>query len=150
MLPLPVKPVASRRPGFTLLELSVAVIICGILIAFVVPSFSRVSEQNKVDAAAQFLRSIWSAQRVYWLENRTYTTELTDLSSMGLIDPKIAGGSDGFFAYSIDSASDSTFTVTATRNGSGVWSGSMVINQDGDVTGFVSGSGGSVLSPPDI
>ena len=30
---------------------------------FVAPSFVRVMEQNRVDASAQYLRSIWSAQR---------------------------------------------------------------------------------------
>ena len=36
--------------------------IVGILVAFVVPSFTRVTEQSHVDAAAQYLRSIWSAR----------------------------------------------------------------------------------------
>ncbi len=137
------------RRGVTLLELSIAIIICGILIAFVVPSFARVMEQNRVDAAAQYLRSIWSAERVYWLEHRTFTTSLNDLNSDGLIDPKILSGSDGFFNYSITAAGADTFNVTATRTGSGVWSGTMSITQDGEVTGYVSGSG-KVLTPPDI
>jgi type II secretory pathway pseudopilin PulG len=132
------------------MELSVAVIIAGVLVAFVVPSFSRVNEQNKVDAAAQYLRSIWSAQRVYWLENRTFTTDLAALGSMGLIDPKIVGGDDGYFDYAIDSATSSAFSVTAIRDGSSVWSGTLTITEDGEVTGFVSGSGGTVLTPPDI
>ena len=42
----------------------------GILVAFAVPSFGRVSEQSHVDMAAQYLRSVWSAQRIYWLENQ--------------------------------------------------------------------------------
>ena len=134
----------------TLLELSVSIIIMGILVAFVVPGFTRVTEQNRVDAATQYLRSVWSAERVYWLEHRTFTHNLSDLDAIGLIDPKIAGGNDGYFVYGITNASDTAFTVNALRDGSGVWSGTLSITQDGEVTGFVSGSGGAVLTPPDI
>jgi prepilin-type N-terminal cleavage/methylation domain-containing protein len=138
----------GARRAFTLLELSICIIIIGILVAFTVPSFSRVSEQNHVDAASQYLRSLWSAERVYWLENRTFTTSLANLNALGLIDPKIAGGDDGYFQYTITAANASTFSVTAIRNGSSIWSGTLTITQDGEVTGFVSGS--AVLTPPDI
>jgi len=74
----------------TLLEMSVAITIIGILVAFSIPSFSRVSEQNHLDAASQYLRSLWSAERVYWLENRTFTDSLASLDTLGLIDSKIA------------------------------------------------------------
>ena len=141
--------IGRRRLGVTLLELSIAIIIMGILVAFVVPGFSRVTEQNRVDAATQYLRSVWSAERIYWLENRTFTTDLGDLDALGLIDAKVAAGDDGHFVYAITAASDTTFTVTALRSGSAVWSGTLTINQEGEVTGFVSGSG-AVLTPPDI
>jgi type IV pilus assembly protein PilE len=145
------KQLRGRCPrGFTLVELGVAVVIIGILVTMVVPSFLRVTEQNKVDAAAQYLRSIWSAERIYWLEHRTFTDQLSDLSALGLIDAKIAAGSDGFYAYSISAATSTTFTVNAARNGSDVWTGTLHINQDGDVTGFVGGSNSVVLLPPDI
>jgi prepilin-type N-terminal cleavage/methylation domain-containing protein len=133
--------------GFTLLELGIVVIIMGILVAFVVPSFSRVTQQNRVDAAAQYLRSIWSAQRVYWLENRTFADSIESLNALGLIDPKLVTGSDGHFNYSISGVTADAFTATATL--SGTWSGTLSINQDGEVTGFVN-NGGTVLTPPDI
>ena len=134
----------------TLLELSIAIIIMGILVAFVVPGFSRVTEQNRVDVATQYLRSVWSAERVYWLENRTFTNDLGQLDALGLIDAKVASGDDGYFIYAITNATDTGFTVNALRNGSGVWAGTLTITQDGEVTGFISGSGGAVLTPPDI
>src|SRR3954447_21444926 len=100
----------SSRRGFTLVELGVAVVIIGILVTMVVPSFMRVSEQNRVDAAAQYLRSIWSAERIYWLEHRTFTDSLNELSALGLIVAKIAAGSDGHFGYSIGAATSTTFS----------------------------------------
>jgi type IV pilus assembly protein PilE len=138
------------RAGVTLLEMGIAVTIAGILLALTVPSFARVTEQNRVDAAAQYLRSVWCAQRVYWLENRTFATTLGALDGLNLIDPKVAAGSDGYFTYAITAADEQTFAVTATRAGSAVWSGTLSINQDGEVTGHVDGSGGTVLTPPDI
>jgi Tfp pilus assembly protein PilE len=121
----------------------------GVLLALVVPSFSRVREQNQVDGAAQYLRSIWCAERVYWLENRTFADDLSLLDALGLIDPKVAGGNDGYFDYTISAATASTFTATATRNGSGVWNGTLTITEDGDVTGNVN-NGSVVLLPPGI
>jgi len=138
------------RRGATLLELSIAIIIMGILVAFVVPGFARVTEQNRVDVATQYLRSVWSAERVYWLEHRTFTNNLADLDALGLLDAKVATGDDGYFVYGITNATATDFTVNALRDGSGVWSGTLTITQDGEVTGFVSGSGGVVLTPPDI
>ena len=103
------------RGGFTLVELSIAIVIIGVLLSLVVPSFVRVAEQNRVDAASQYLRSIWSAERIYWLENKTFTSSLSDLQALGLIDTKIAAGNDGYFNYSITDATSSTFTVDAVR-----------------------------------
>jgi prepilin-type N-terminal cleavage/methylation domain-containing protein len=141
---------AKARRGFTLVELSIAVIIIGILLSFVVPSFVRVSEQNRVDAASQYLRSIWSAERIYWLENKTFTSSLSDLQALGLIDVKIGAGNDGYFNYSISGASASTFSVNATRAGSSIWTGTLHVSEVGDVGGFVGNTSGTVLTPPDI
>ena len=140
----------QRRRGFTLVELGITIIIIGVLVSFAVPSFVRVSEQNHVDAASQYLRSIWSAERIYWLEKRTFADSLGDLNTLGLLDSKIAAGSDGYFTYTITAATSSTFNVTAVRAGSAVWTGTLHIDQDGDVGGFVGGSNSVVITPPDI
>jgi prepilin-type N-terminal cleavage/methylation domain-containing protein len=137
------------RRGVTLLEMSISITVMGILVALVVPSFSRVREQQNVDGGAQYLRSIWCAQRVYWLENRTFTDSLVDLKDMGLIDAKLLGTTGGF-NYAISDADATEFTATATRAGSGTWSGSLAITHDGEVTGFISDGGGTVLTPPDF
>ena len=139
-----------RRPrGMTLFEVSIVVIVLGILMSLTVPSFTRVTEQNHLDASVQYLRSVWSAQRVYWLEHRTFADSMTSLDALGLIDAKLAIGNDGYFTYQLSNVADDTFTVTATRNGSDVWTGTLTITQDGEVTGFVH-HGGTVLTPPDF
>src|SRR5205814_5333175 len=85
---------SPSHTGMTLLELAVVITVIGILVAFVIPSFNRVAEQSRLDAASQYLRSIWPAQRVYWLENRTFTDSLTPLGDMKLLDPRIRGVRD--------------------------------------------------------
>jgi type II secretory pathway pseudopilin PulG len=137
------------RRGATLLEMGISITIMGILLALVVPSFTRVSEQSRVDAAAQYLRSIWCAQRIYWLENRTFTDSLATLNNMGLIDSKLLAATGGF-NYVLSDVGADEFTVSAQRTGSASWTGTLQIKQDGEVTGFVADGGGTVLTPPDF
>jgi prepilin-type N-terminal cleavage/methylation domain-containing protein len=138
-----------RRRGVTLLEMSISITVMGILLALTVPSFSRVREQNQVDGATQYLRSIWCAERVYWLENKTFTDSMADLKGLNLIDAKLMAQTGGYM-YVISDATTASFTATATRTGSDHWTGTLQITQDGEVTGFVSDGGGSVLTPPDF
>ena len=56
------------RRGYTLLELMIVVTIMGVLIAMPAPMFGRAIEQPKLDVAASNLRSIWAAERFYYLE----------------------------------------------------------------------------------
>jgi len=138
----------SRR-GATLLEMGISITIMGILLALVVPSFKRVSEQSRVDAAAQYLRSIWCAERIYWLENRAFTDSLPTLNNMGLIDAKLLTATGGF-TYSLSDVRTDEFTATAQRTGSGSWTGTLQIKQDGEVMGFITDGGGTVLIPPEF
>lgn len=140
----------KHRRGSSIVELAVVVVIIGVLLSIVVPSFARVNEQNRLDSAAQYLRSIWAAERIYWLENRTFTNSLAALDALGLIDPRIVTGSDGKYTYAITAADASTFTVTATRAGSTAWTGAITIAQDGSVSGGISDSGGRALTPSEL
>jgi Tfp pilus assembly protein PilE len=133
----------------SLVELAVVVVIIGVLLTLVVPAFNRVGEQARLDAATQYLRSVWAAERVYWLENRTFTTSMGDLDAMGLIDAHVAAGNDGHFVYAITAADGSSFTVTATRAGSTVWSGQITITEEGLVVGWITGSG-TTLAPSEL
>src|SRR5438093_2848998 len=92
----------SRR-GLSLLEMTLVLTVIGILVAFSVPSFHRAVEQSRADLAAANLRALWSAQRLYWLEYRTYTADLAGLQSLGLLDPTITSG-QAMYRYQIQSA----------------------------------------------
>ncbi|MBN2216851.1 MAG: prepilin-type N-terminal cleavage/methylation domain-containing protein [Pirellulales bacterium] len=129
------------RRGFSLIELMVAVAILGVIIAFAEPSFRRTIEQSRADIAVANLRAIWTAQRLYWLENRTYAESLSDLESLDLLDATLLTASDPYSYQIGDDADETTFTATATRASGGAWSGGFTINQTGAVTGSVSASG---------
>src|SRR5688500_15760156 len=101
----------SRAPrrGFTLTEVTIVMSMAGVLTAMSVPSFRRALERSRTDVAAAQLQSIWAAQQLYWLENRTYATSLSSLNASGLLDSTIAD-SQGAFVFQITSASSAAFS----------------------------------------
>ena len=110
-----------------------------------IPLFQQSLEQSRADVAGANLRSIWSAQRLYWLENRTYAPDLP--TAFGESDRPVAADGDGAL-YLLRVASDgSSFTATATRTGTSSWSGSFTIAADGSFSGSVQQSGGATIVP---
>ncbi len=115
----------KRRRGFTLTELAVVVVLIGVTAAFAIPSYRRAIEQSRVDIAGANLRAIWAAERVYWLENQTYTSDLGQLQGLGLLDKKLPTGEpadstqywDTYFWYSVLPSADAS-TLTANANAS--------------------------------
>lgn len=133
--------VNNRFPrGTSLIEVILVMTIISILISMAVPSFHRALEQSRADLAGANLRAIWSAERAYWLEYRTYATDLSSLQTLGLIDPAIIS-SQTFYSYQITSAGASAFTASATRTASTRWNGEFGIDETGVLTGALSASG---------
>ena len=132
--------------GFTLLELMVVIVIMGVLIGMSLPRFGRAIEQSRADIAAANLRAIWSAERLYWLEHRAYTAELPSLQALGLLDPAVVMATSGY-VYAVPSATDRTFTATATRAGSTSWIGAFAIDEVGSLSGSVTALGGPEIVP---
>jgi type IV pilus assembly protein PilE len=130
----------SRAAGFTLVELMVVTVMIGILTSMTVPSFRRAVERAKADLAAAQLQGVWSAQQVYWLENRTYATSLSELTSLGLLDQSVSN-KDQSYLYAITTANASTFAASATRQKSNTWSGKLTIDQTGAVAGSINAKG---------
>ncbi len=138
---------AHRAPrGMTLVEVLTVAVLLGILFAMAAPSFVDMVEQAHADIAGANLQAIWGAERFYWLENRTYTTNLAAVEAQGILDPSIVAGTSRY-SFSIASADDASFSAMATRIGSGLWSGSFHIHEDGIVWGVVQAPGHSNITP---
>ncbi len=88
----------SRARGFTLIELLVTVTVAVILISIAVPNYrSYVQRANRSDATTALLR-IAAAQEKFYIQNNTYTT---DLSAAGL---GIPGTDNGYYTLSLAAA----------------------------------------------
>jgi len=127
--------------------MAVAIIVTGVLLTIGIPRFAQALEQSRADVAGANLRTIWSAQRLYWLENRTYAPDLNTLLSANLIDPSLPT-TTAPYTYAVASSSENWFTATATRGGSPNWSGTFTIAADGTFSGSVQQSGQGVTIVP--
>jgi hypothetical protein len=92
------------------------------------------------------LRALWSAERLYWLENHAYTSDLNQLQTLGLLDPTVATAST-VYVYAVTTADENSFTATATRVGSTVWSGNYSVDQTGATTGTIEADGKPSILP---
>lgn len=130
------------RAGYSLVESMTVMVILGILTSIALPRFGRSLEQAKADVAAANLRAVWTAERIYWLENRQYTADLTTFVDRadtpqyhGLLDRSIAyAGEDAPYAYQVTEATATSFSATATRQNSPSWSGAFTITHEGTFT----------------
>ena len=134
------------RGGVSLLEVVLVLTVIGILVSMSAPSFHRTIQQSHADVSGANLSAIWTAQRLYWLENHSYANDLTELENVGLLDPTIVAGT-ARYSYAVTSADDSTFTATATRTGSTRWSGQFEVHENGVLSGAVQASGQNDIVP---
>lgn len=143
---------ADKKRGFTLVELSIAMVIICLMMTLAAPIFTRAVEHSRLDTAAANLKALWAAQRVYWLEERYFAPQLSYLLSMDLVDTAVAESAsdpNAVYVYDVLGASDSQFVCRAIRSGSAVWTGQISIDQTGVFSGTVSSTDGTVLAPID-
>jgi prepilin-type N-terminal cleavage/methylation domain-containing protein len=133
------RPFRTRERAYSLVEMMVALIVVGVLISMGIPRFQQSLEQARANVAGANLQAIWSAQRLYWLQNRGYAIDvnapLDTLLAANPIYPlidKTLTTTTGPYTYSVTSIDNGvTFTATALRTGSSNWSGSWTIDQNG-------------------
>jgi Tfp pilus assembly protein PilE len=128
------------------MEVMIVVAIIAVLVSLSAPTFTRSMEQSHADVAGARLRAIWAAERLYWLENRTYTDDLSQLAALGLLDPTVPSAG-GRYSYTIVAADDESFVAAAARTGSTRWSGQFTIDEIGDLSGTISAFGEPDIAP---
>jgi len=101
----------NSSQGFTLIEVMIAVVIVGILAAIAYPSYIDYIIKSGRSEGVAAVMNVANLQEQYYLDNRSYTTDMTKL---GLVaDPFIT--EHGY--YSVASAGTGSFTITATAKG---------------------------------
>ena len=118
------RPRNRRGPrGFTLIELLVVIAIIGILAAVAIPQFGSYRRKG-FDADAQAnVKNMALAQEAYFLENNTYTTKTTDLTTYGYaqsvnVTPSVTTGTATTFvvkATVVDGCGSGTGVATYDR-----------------------------------
>ena len=123
--------VGSRpRGGFSLVELSVVVIIIGVLAAFGIPRMLKSVERSKSSEAFKYLAAVRGAQERYQAREGSYTATVADLD-IEQSAPKyftvgtVAAGSTGSL--------EDSWTLDLTRQGASAGYGAytVVFTQEG-------------------
>lgn len=74
-------------PGFSLIELLVAITILGTLLAIAIPAFNGYRDQQKVNIAINDLRTLDNKIQSYKASNEAYPSALTDIPMGSITDP---------------------------------------------------------------
>jgi len=97
--------------GVTLMELMIVVVIVGILAAIAYPNYRQYAARAKRNEAKAALLQIATLQERFYLQNNTYTTDMTNLGFAAVSNNTSDTGS-----YNIDVgvATPNDYTATAT------------------------------------
>lgn len=115
---------SKSQSGFTLIELMIVVVIIGILAAIAIPRFQHAAVKAKESEAKLLLKQIYEYQLAYRQENGGYSA---NTASIGFNAPP-----NSKFVYAIDASTATTFTASATPNGTdATLVTTMTIDEDG-------------------
>ncbi|MBR3899451.1 MAG: prepilin-type N-terminal cleavage/methylation domain-containing protein, partial [Elusimicrobiaceae bacterium] len=70
----------KMKKGFTLIELLVVVLIIGVLSAVALPQYNLAVQKARVMKLLPLMKAIDTAEKVYYMENGTYTAQWDDLA----------------------------------------------------------------------
>jgi prepilin-type N-terminal cleavage/methylation domain-containing protein len=108
----------NKKSGFTLLEIIIVIIIVGVLASLALPRlFATVEYSRSTEATNSFTAVRGSMERCY-LKNGNYA-RCVNFADLDAMDPGASPGAH--FSYGITSydAANQSYTITATRSGTG-------------------------------
>jgi type IV pilus assembly protein PilE len=97
--------------GVTLMELMIVVVVIGILTAIAYPSYRQYAAKAKRNEAKSALLQIATLQERFYLQNATYTTDMTKLGFP--VSDNFLTDSESYIV-DVTAASASAFSATAT------------------------------------
>lgn len=132
----------SGCQGFTMTELMITVVVVAVVMSVAVPQYTRTSEVQRQTRAQNTLRLIRQAEQVYHSIYGTYTSTLTNLTTL-----QSPGTLDGDFAYTVPTATATQLLISATRsNSSSPYYSACAMSID--AAGTLSGCGMTTSSSP--
>jgi len=81
-----------QQHGFTMIELMIVVVIIAIIAAFAIPSYQDSIRKSKRADAKTAISQVASRMEQFYLDRKTYTSDLTEL---GLVQATSAGAAAG-------------------------------------------------------
>jgi len=132
----------AKQRGVSLLELMIVVAIVTMIAAFAYPSYSRYVVNTKRTAATTTLLQIADRQQQFFMDNKSYTGNLTNLGFAS--DPLYvsddgswvaAGDADAVYIFSLVNVAATTYTALAAPLGEQLsrdtHCGTLTLNQAG-------------------
>lgn len=132
--------------AFTLVELTIVVVMLGILATMAVPRVGKTVENTKVDQGVVGMQSIWLAQRRYRLQHESFAPSISVLVKDGFLHKRYEENESPFL-YGVKKRGKDGLLITARRDPSSGWKGELKLDERGRIQGQVINGGGDVVKP---
>lgn len=123
-----------------MLELMIGLVIVTILASIAIPGFSKAIEKTKVRDAQSTLAALYSAEKIYRLDQSSYGTLAQLVGSNYISDPD-PSNNNLTWDFNTSGVEANKFTATATRTPPGGSYGGKIITVDQSFDGNTYGGG---------